>query len=218
MRQISKLLFILTTIILFSCSSGRQVVYRDCDCDRTTLSFGWGFNDPYWSWGNPWRWNDPYWSWRSPYLGWNNWYWSNPPIIRPTPPSRYEGRQTIGSRPSRNGGMEGSQDNLYHSNPNRVQNRTRPEYQYYEPSQRKETPSRSRVRIQTRENNPNNNSINRSETPSRSRVETSRPTRTQSPQISTSPQPQQRTYTPRTNTNTEGTTPSRGGNQNNQEK
>ena len=192
MKQISKLLIILTTLILFSCSSGRQVVYRDCDCDRTSLSFGQGFNDPFWGWNSPWRWNDPYWSWTNPHWGWNNWYWRTPPIVRPNIPSRYERRQTIGTRPSRNGGMESSQDNLYYTRPSRVETRTRSDYQYYEPSQRTDTPTRSRTEVQSKPSTP-------------SRVESSRPSRSSTPQV------QQRTYTP----SPQGTTPSRRGNQNN---
>jgi hypothetical protein len=210
MRQISKLLFILTTIILFSCSSGRQVVYRDCDCDRTTLSFGWGYNDPFWGWNNPYRWNNPYWGWNNPYrwndpyLGWYSWNWVRPQIVRPNTPSRYDRRQTIGERPSRNGGMESSpsrtrvdsrtQDNLYFSRPSRVESQSRPNYQYNQPSNRTESPTRSRVESQS--------------TPSR--VESSRPNRSYTPQV------QQKTSTP--NTNTQGGTPSRRGSQNNQEK
>jgi len=205
MKQISKLLIILTTLILFSCNTGRQVVYRDCDCDRTSLSFGWGFNDPYWGWNNPWRWNDPYWSWRTPHWGWNNWYWVNPPIVRPNTPSRYERRQTIGSRPSRGAGMDGSRDNLYPTNPSRVETRTRNSYQYYEPSQRTETPSRSRVEVQTRPNYRYSEPSNRTTTQTPSRVESTRPSRSYTPQV------QERSNTP----NTQSSTPSRRGNQNN---
>ena len=155
MRQISKLLIILATLILFSCNTGRQVVYRDCDCDRTTLSFGWGFNDPYWGWNNPWRWNDPYWSWRNPYQGWNNWYWTNPPIVRPNTPSRYERRQTIGERPSRGAGMENSRDNLYPTNPSRVES-TRPSRSYTPQVQQRSTTPNTQSSTPSRRGNQNN--------------------------------------------------------------
>jgi hypothetical protein len=88
--------------------------------------------------------------------------------------------------------MESSQDNLYYTRPNRVETRTRSDYQYYEPSQRTDTPTRSRTEVQSRPSTP-------------SRVESSRPSRSSTPQV------QQRTYTP----SPQGTTPSRRGNQNN---
>jgi hypothetical protein len=194
MKQIIKLFLVLSLVLLASCSTQQRVVYRDCDCNTTTFGFGWNTN-PYWGWNNPWRWNNPYWSWTNPHWGWNNWYWRTPSIVRPNIPSRYERKQTIGTRPSRNGGMESSQDNLYYTRPSRTETRTRSNYQYYEPSQRTDSPTRSRTEVQSRPSTP-------------SRVESSRPSRSYTPQV------QQRTYTP----SPQGTTPSRRGNQNNQEK
>ena len=79
-----------------------------------------------------------------------------------------------------------TQDNLYFSRPSRVESQSRPNYQYNQPTNRTESPTRSRVESQS--------------TPNRSYT----------------PQVQQRTSTP--NTNTQGGTPSRRGSQNNQEK
>ena len=82
-------LILIATILFTSCSTQQRVVYRDCDCPTNRYD--------YWnrySWGNPY-WGLDYWTW-------NNWYWRTPPIIVPNNPSRYERRQSIGTRPSRN--------------------------------------------------------------------------------------------------------------------
>jgi hypothetical protein len=66
MRQIIKLIFVLSLFIMTSCSTQQRVVYRNCDCNTTTFGFGWN-NNPYWGLNNRfYGWNDPYW-------GWNNW-------------------------------------------------------------------------------------------------------------------------------------------------
>lgn len=104
MRQIIKLIFVLSLVIMTSCSTQQRVVYRNCDCNTTTFGFGWN-NNPYWGLNNRfYGWNEPYW-------GWNNWNWHPyqvipryylyPNRIQPSEPSRYQRRQSIGARPSR---------------------------------------------------------------------------------------------------------------------
>jgi len=40
MRQIIKLIFVLSLVIMTSCSTQQRVVYRNCDCNTTTFGFG----------------------------------------------------------------------------------------------------------------------------------------------------------------------------------
>ena len=82
-------LILIATILFTSCSTQQRVVYRDCDCPTNRYD--------YW---NRYSWSNPYWG--LDYWTWNNWYWRTPPIIVPNNPSRYERRQSIGPRPSRN--------------------------------------------------------------------------------------------------------------------
>ena len=160
------LLILLATILFTSCTTQQRVVYRDCDCNTTTFGFGWNTN-PYWNW------NNPFWG------GWNSWNFYPyrvipryyiPNRVQPQQPTRYERRQSIGSRPNR---MDN--DNTYpyrtpsiprmevnppqqNSQPNRIQNNT---------PYRGETPSR----VQQRTSTPS-----RVETPSRVQQRTSTPT------------------------------------------
>ena len=152
MRQIIKLIFVLSLVIMTSCSTQQRVVYKNCDCNTTTFGFGWN-NNPFWGW------NDPVW-------GWNSWNWYPyrvipryyvyPNRIQPSQPTRYERIPSIpqnqrNSQPSRI-------DNTYpqRTQPSRVQN-TNPS--------RVESPSRvqqrtnipvttqpTRSRVQNREN------------------------------------------------------------------
>ena len=115
MRQIIKLIFVLSLVIMTSCSTQQRVVYRNCDCNTTTFGFGWN-NNPYWGL------NNRFYGWNDPYSGWNNWNWYPyqvipryyvyPNRIQPSEPSRYERRQSIGARPSRN----------FQNEPNRTDN------------------------------------------------------------------------------------------------
>jgi hypothetical protein len=125
MKQIIKLFLVLSLVLLASCSTQQRVVYRDCDCNNSNYRFGW---DTYWGWNSYrfWGWNDPLWGWNDPFWGWNrwNWHYNRPIIVYPKEPTRYERRQSIGARPSRNNQYR-SDDNLYPglSQPSRVQNR-----------------------------------------------------------------------------------------------
>ena len=103
MRQIVKLLFVLVLVLLASCSTQQRVVYRDCDCNTTQFNLGWN-NNQFWGWNNSpfFGWNvNPYWGWNDPFWGLNGWnrrYNGFVPRIQPSQPSRYERRQSIGSR------------------------------------------------------------------------------------------------------------------------
>ena len=125
MRQIIKIFLVLSLVLLASCTTQQRVVYRDCDCNNSNYRFGW---DTYWGWNSYrfWGWNDPLWGWNDPFWGWNrwNWHYNRPIIVYPKEPTRYERRQSIGARPSRNNQYR-SDDNLYpgSSQPSRVQNR-----------------------------------------------------------------------------------------------
>ena len=130
MKQIIKLFLVLSLVLLASCSTQQRVVYRDCDCNNSNFGFGWN-NNPYLGWNSHrfWGWNDPFWGlnrWNDPFWGWNRWNWNynRPIIVYPKEPTRYERRQSIGARPSRNNQYR-SDDNLYpkSSQPSRVQNR-----------------------------------------------------------------------------------------------
>jgi len=118
MRQIIKLFLVLSLVLLASCTTQQRVVYRDCDCNNSNFGFGWN-NNPYLGWNSYrfWGWNDQFW-------GWNRWNYNRPIIVYPKEPTRYERRQSIGARPSRNNQYR-NDDNLYpgSSQPNRVQNR-----------------------------------------------------------------------------------------------
>jgi hypothetical protein len=176
MRQIIKLFLVLSLVLLASCTTQQRVVYRDCDCNNSNFGFGWN-NNPYFGWNSQrfWGWNDPFWGWNDPFWGWNRWNWNynRPIIIYPKEPTRYERRQSIGARPSRNNQYR-SDDNLYpgSSQPSRVQNRVESPsrvqnntpsrvdnvyQQRYQPSRvQNNTPSRVETpsRVQQRQNTP----------------------------------------------------------------
>jgi hypothetical protein len=173
MRQIIKLIFVLSLVIMTSCSTQQRVVYKNCDCNTTTFGFGWN-NNPFWGW------NDPVW-------GWNSWNWYPyrvipryyvyPNRIQPSQPTRYERRQSIGARPNR---IQSSQPTRYeripsipqnqrNSQPSRIDNtypqRTQPSRVQNTNPSRVESPSRvqqrtnipvttqpTRSRVQNREN------------------------------------------------------------------
>ena len=189
MRQIIKLIFVLSLVIMTSCSTQQRVVYRNCDCDTTTFGFGWN-NNPYWGLNNRfYGWNDPYW-------GWNNWNWHPyqvipryyvyPNRIQPSEPSRYERRQSIGARPSRNFQNESNRtDNLYpgRTEPNRYQN---------ESPSRWESPSR----VQQRTNTPVTTQPSRVESPMRVQQRTNPNVTTQPSRVESPSRVQQRTNTP----------------------
>ena len=158
MRQIIKLFFVLSLVIMASCSTQQRVVYRDCDCDTTTFGFGWN-NNPYWGL------NDTYW-------GWNRWnyspyqviprYYIYPNRVQPSQPSRYERRQSIGSRPSR---LQQNEPLIYEKRTSipQIQRNTQPSRidntypQRSQPSRvQNNTPSRveSPSRVQQRQNTP----------------------------------------------------------------
>ena len=108
MKQIIKLFLVLSLVLLASCSTQQRVVYRDCDCNNSNFGFGWN-NNPYLGFGwnnNPYLgWNShSFWGWNDPFWGWNRWNWNynRPIIVYPKEPTRYERRQSIGARPSRN--------------------------------------------------------------------------------------------------------------------
>jgi hypothetical protein len=134
------LLILIATILLTSCSTQQRVVYRDCDCPINRYD--------YW---NRYSWGNPYWGWNTlelNYWNWNNLYWRTPPIIRSNTPSRYERRQSIGTRPSRNN-WSNDVDNTYPRRtpnipsidvqPNRIQSTPN---RYSQPQQRTTQPSR----------------------------------------------------------------------------
>ena len=98
MKRILIFLFIL--ILFTACSTQRQVVYRDCNCNTTNFGVGWGYN-PYWGW------NDPFWGWNR--WGWNDPFWGgrNQIVIVPQrfrevipPPTRYNRRRVITPPPT----------------------------------------------------------------------------------------------------------------------
>lgn len=183
MRQIIKLIFVLSLVIMTSCSTQQRVVYRDCDCNTTNFGFGWN-NNPYWGLNNRfYGWNDPFW-------GWNSWNWYPyrvipryyvyPNRIQPSEPSRYERRQTIGARPSRSFQNEpNNTDNLYprRTESNRFQNQTPNRWESPSRTQpnRVETPSR----VQQRTNSNVNTQPSRIESPSRVQQRTNTPVTTQ---------------------------------------
>jgi hypothetical protein len=177
MKQIIKLFLVLSLVLLASCSTQQRVVYRDCDCNTSTFGFGWN-NNPYLGWNSHrfWGWNDPFWGWNrwnDQFWGWNRWNYNRPIIVYPKEPTRYERRQSIGARPSRNNQYR-SDDNLYpgSSQPSRVQNRVESPsrvqnntpsrvdnvyQQRYQPSRvQNNTPSRVETpsRVQQRQNTP----------------------------------------------------------------
>ena len=148
MKQIIKLFLVLSLVLLASCSTQQRVVYRDCDCNTTTFGFGWNTN-PYWGW------NDPFW-------GLNSWYsypyrvipryYVYPNRIQPSQPSRYERRQSIGARPSRNLQNESNRiDNVYPQRTPHMQNmdmdytqqQSRPVYRNTTPSRVQSNPTRT---------------------------------------------------------------------------
>jgi hypothetical protein len=168
MKQIIKLFLVLSLVLLASCSTQQRVVYRDCDCNTPTFGFGWNTN-PYWGWN---RWN----SWNySPYQVIPR-YYIYPNRIQPSQPSRYERRQSIGDRPSRNLQNEFNRvDNVYPQRTPHMQNmdmdytqqQSRPVYRNITPSRVQSNPTRttqqrttqpSRVetpsRVQQRQNTP----------------------------------------------------------------
>jgi hypothetical protein len=178
MKQIIKLFLVLSLVLLASCSTQQRVVYRDCDCNNSNFGFGWN-NNPYLGWNSHrfWGWNDPFWGWNDPFWGWNRWNYSRPIIIYPKEPTRYERRQSIGARPSRNNQYR-SDDNLYpgSSQPNRVQNRVE------SPSRvQNSTPSRVDNVYQQRSqpSRVQNNDPSRVETPSRVQQRQNTPVTTQ---------------------------------------
>jgi hypothetical protein len=85
MKHIFIFLFIL--ILFTSCSTQRQVVYRDCDYNITNFGFGWNYN-PYWDW------NNPFWGWRNQIIIIPQRFRQIPP---PPPPTRYNRRRVITS-------------------------------------------------------------------------------------------------------------------------
>lgn len=105
-RFILSFVILIPFLLLYSCKTERQIVYRNCDCNTT--NFGLQFQTPYW--------------------GWNDWYlyrydirprYYIPPTITP-PPSRYDRRRNI--TPQRN--IQPNRDSMY-PNRNRVDtNRT----------------------------------------------------------------------------------------------
>jgi hypothetical protein len=151
MRQIIKLIFVLSLVIMTSCSTQQRVVYRNCDCNTSTFGFGWN-NNPYLGW------NDPFWGWNL----WNSWnyypyqviprYYVYPNRIQPSQPSRYERRQSIGARPSRNLQNESNRiDNVYPQRTPHMQNmdmdytqqQSRPVYRNSTPSRVQSNPTRT---------------------------------------------------------------------------
>jgi hypothetical protein len=139
------IIIVLTTILLTSCTTQHRIVYRDCDCNATTYSFGW---------------NGAVWGYQPHLWGFNSWYsypyrvipryYIQSNRIPPQQPTRYERRTSIGGRPNR---MDN--DNLYP-----LRNQTIPRMEA-KPSQQNAQPSR----IQQRTTTPTNNQ------PIRSRVQ-----------------------------------------------
>jgi hypothetical protein len=175
MKQIIKLFLVLSLVLLASCSTQQRVVYRDCDCNTTTFGFGWNTN-PYWGL------NDTYWSWNR----WNSWnyspyqviprYYIYPNRVQPSQPSRYERRQSVGARPSRNSIRT---DNVYPQRTPHMQNmdmdytqqQSQPVYRNTTPSRVQSNPTRT---TQQRTTQPN-----RVETPSRVQQRQNTPVTTQ---------------------------------------
>lgn len=181
MRQFVKLLFVLTFVLLASCSTQHRVVYRDCDCNTTQFNSGWN-NNQFWGWNNSpfgWNnnpysgWNNQFWGWNDPFWGYNGWnrgFNGFIPRIQPSQPSRYERRQSVGPRPSRiqqnepimNNRRSSSPQIQRNSQPTRTDNvypqRTQPSRTQTQPSrvqQRVNTPvttQPTRSRVQNREN------------------------------------------------------------------
>jgi len=85
---------LLITMLFTSCSTQQRIVYRDCNCNTPTFGLGWNFN-PYWGWNN-----NPYWN-RYSYRVIPR-YYIQPNRIQPTPPTRYERKQSVGPRFNRN--------------------------------------------------------------------------------------------------------------------
>lgn len=154
MRQIIKLIFVLSLVIMTSCSTQQRVVYRNCDCNTTTFGFGWN--------------NNPFWSWNIPVWGWNSWYsfpyrvipryYVYPNRIQPSQPTRYERRQSIGARPSRIQQNEpqrwtSTPQNQKNSQPSRFDNtypqRSQPSRVQNNQPSRVQTPSRVQQRTNT---------------------------------------------------------------------
>jgi hypothetical protein len=171
MRQIVKLLFVLSFVLLASCSTQQRVVYRDCNCNTTQFNLGWN-NNPFWGWNNSpffgWN-NNPYWGWNDPFWGWNRGFNGFIPRIQPSQPSRYERRQSIGPRPSRiqqnkpvmNDRRTSSPQIQRNSQPTRTDNmypqRTQPSRVQTQPSRvQNNTPIRQQTppRVQQRQNTP----------------------------------------------------------------
>lgn len=154
MRQIIKLIFVLSLVIMASCSTQQRVVYRNCDCNTTTFGFGWN-NNPNWGWNNHvWGWNS--WNW-PPYRVIPR-YYVYPNRIQPSQPTRYERRQSIGARPSRIQQNEpqrwsSTPQNQRNSQPNRFDNtypqRSQPSRVQNNQPSRVQTPSRVQQRTNT---------------------------------------------------------------------
>ena len=176
-KIITFLVILIVTILLTSCSTQQRVVYKDCDCPTNRYDY----------------WNR--YSWGNPYLGWNtldfnywNWYsyrvipryYVYPNRIQPSEPSRYQRKEIIGPRPSRN-----SQNNSSHPD-NLYPGRTQPSKSKNETPTRWESPSRNQQMT-----NPN-----RVESPSRNQQRTNPPTTTQPSRVGSPPRVQQRTNTP----------------------
>jgi hypothetical protein len=168
MRQIIKLFLVLSLVLLASCSTQQRVVYRDCDCNTKTFSFGWN-NHPFWGWNgwNTWDWAPYqyipryYVSPNSPYRLIPR-YYIYPNRIQPSQPSRYERRQSIGARPSR---LQQNEPTIYERRPStpQIQRNTQPSRvdntypQRSQPSRvQNNTPSRVETpsRVQQRQNTP----------------------------------------------------------------
>jgi hypothetical protein len=155
------LLILLATILFTSCTTQQRVVYRDCDCLTNRYDYWNRYSQG--GWGNPfWEWNNPFWG------GWNSWNFYPyrvipryyiPNRVQPQQPSRYERRQSIGTRPSRI-----STDNLY---PTRTPSIPRVEVR---PSQQNSQPSRDQQR--TNQSTPSRIQNN---TPSRVQQRTTTP-------------------------------------------
>jgi hypothetical protein len=142
------LLILLATILFRSCTTQQRVVYRDCDCNTTTFGFGWNTN-PYW--------NNPFWGYQPQWWGFNNWYTYPYRVIpryyiQPEQPTRYERRQSVGARPSRNLQNESNRiDNVYPQRTPHMQNmdmdytqqQSRPVYRNTTPSRVQSNPTRT---------------------------------------------------------------------------
>ena len=168
MRQIVRLLFVLSFVLLASCSTQQRVVYRDCNCNTTQFNLGWN-NNPFWGWNN-----SPFFGWNiNPYWGWNQRFNGFIPRIQPSQPSRYERRQSIGPRPSRIQQNEPIMNDRRTSSPQIQRNSqpTRTDNMYPQRSQ----PSR----VQTQPSRVQNNAPSRVQTPSRTQQRVNTPTTVQ---------------------------------------